>query len=163
MGTVTIGSSTYNVYGTHAELTAYAGGSLTHAAIYAASDTTEQQRALVEATRILASLSWVDTANASVTTASALVVQAAQELALAGLANVAVFTAATSSVNVKSAGAGPAAVEFFSPIKVGRFPVRVMDLLSGLVDGVGSVPYGSSESGGTDQTVDFDDGIYGVI
>lgn len=159
MGTVTISSITYNVYGTHAALTEYAGGSLVHAATYSAAATATQQRALVEATRILVSLSWLDAANASVSTASATAVQAAQELALAGLADVSVFTAATASVNVKSAGAGPAAVEFFSPIGVGRFPPRVMDLLSGLVDGIGSSLYGATESGGTEST-DFDDGAY---
>lgn len=162
MGTVTIGSSTYSVYGTHAALTDYAAGSFVHAATYAAATTANQQRALVEATRILLSLTWVDAANANVDTASATAIQAAQELALAGLADAAVFTAATASSNIKSAGAGKAAVEFFSPVGVGRFPVRVMDLLSGLVEGIGSTLYGGAESGGTDESSDFDDGAYAL-
>ena len=160
MGTVTIGSATYAVYGTHAALTEYAAGSFVHADAYAAATTARQQRALVEATRILLSLTWVDAANASVDTASATAIQAAQELALAGLADAAVFTAATASSNIKSAGAGKAAVEFFSPVSVGRFPVRVMDLLAGLVESIGSTPYGAAESGGTNESTDFDDAAY---
>ena len=160
MGTVTIGSATYAVYGTHAALTEYAAGSFVHADTYAATTTARQQRALVEATRILLSLTWVDEANADADTASAIAIQAAQELALAGLADPAVFTAATASINVKSVGAGSAAVEFFAPVGVGRFPVRVMDLLSGLVEGAGSTLYGGVESGGTDESSDFDDAAY---
>lgn len=159
MGTVTIGSSTYSVYGTHAALTDYAAGSLVHATTYAAATTANQQRALVEATRILLSLSWVDAANGSVGTASAVVVQAAQELALAGLADVGVFTAATASTNIKAI-TGKVGVEFFAPVSIGRFPARVMDLLGGLVEGIGSSPYGSTESGGTSESTDFDDGAY---
>jgi hypothetical protein len=164
MGTVTIGSDTFDVYGTHALLASYAAGSYVHGDTFTAATTTQQDRALVEATRLLVAQTWLDTANAVVGTAAAAVIQAAQELALAGLADAAVFTQASASLKVRSVDAKGVGVEFFSPTAVGRFPVRVMDLISALLDGGGNdAPMGSTGAGGTDAESDFDDDAYTLI
>lgn len=162
MGSVTIGSGTYAVYGTHAELTTYASGSFVHATAYAAATSTDQARALVEATRLLVALPWIDAANADVSTAGAAAIQGAQELALSGLVDAEVFTRATSSQNVRAV-TGKVGVEFFAPVSVGRFPPRVMDLIAGLIDGASGGNYGVSEAGGTDAESSFDDDVFETV
>ena len=101
MPTITIGSDTFDSYSTIADLASYAAGSLVHGDTYDAATATQRSRAMVEATRCLVAMSWLDADNADVDAADALVVQAAQELALYGLADAAGFTRATSSEKVK--------------------------------------------------------------
>ena len=161
MPTITIGSDTFDSYSTVAALASYAAGSLVHGDTYDAATATQRSRAMVEATRCLVAMSWLDTDDADVDAADALVVQAAQELALYGLADAAVFTRATSSDKVKRVDAKGVGVEFFAPTSVGRFPARVMDLIAGRLDGGGNdAPFGSSEAGGTDAESAFDDDAY---
>lgn len=161
MPTITIGADTFDSYSTVAGLASYAAGSLVHGDAYDAATATQRARAMIEATRCLVAMSWLDADDADVGAADALVIQAAQELALYGLADAAVFTRASSSEKVKRVDAKGVGVEFFSPTSVGRFPARVMDLIGALLDGGGNdSPFGSSEAGGTDAESAFDDDGY---
>lgn len=168
MGSVTIGSSTYEVYGTTAGLAEYANGSLTFAATYTAAlaaSSSSPARALVEATRMLTLQPWADDADADVDTAQTAVVTAAYELALAALADAAVFATTSTDKLVRKVEAGGAAVEFFAPTIGGRFPSRVMELIGPLLEGAtgGTVTTGAYATG-VDGLSQFDDAdAYGIV
>lgn len=78
------------------------------------------------------------------------------ELALAMLNDLDVITNKDTSENVKKVGAGPAAVEFFRPVKGSKFPPLVMSILKqgGLVGGT-TILIGMSY--GTDSESSFCD------
>lgn len=181
--TVTIGSDTFEVYGSSAGLATYANGSWTWQATYAAAVATSANgplRALVEATRLLDRQAWDGTKTSDSqalawprdgvtgippgaseapddgTTPDSIVV-AAYELALAMLAKPGVVAGTSTTSNVQSVGAGPASVTFFSPTVGGRFPDRVMELVGWAFGGTSGdiVPLGSYASG-TDGCSQFD-------
>ena len=74
MGTVTIGSDTFDVFGTSAGLATYANGSAAYYATYATAnvaDANQVKRTHVEATRLIALMPFADAADAVPATASA--------------------------------------------------------------------------------------------
>lgn len=158
MGTVTIGSDTFGAYGTTAGLASYANGSAAFYAAHAAATADARARTHVECSRLIAVLPFDDTANADPATATGAVVTACYELTLAALADPSILTAASASSQVKSVGAGPAAVEFFAPTRGGRFPARVMAHLSALLASASdsSTTAGAYVSAVVDEGSDFD-------
>lgn len=161
MGTVTIGSDTFDVYGTAAELATYANGSSAYHALYVAAvaaDADDVSRRHVEATRLIQALDFADTANADVSTAVAAVATACYELVLASLADDGALTAASTASTIKRVEAKGVAVENFAPVVGSRFPARVMVHLADLLGSASASAYaGGVYSAGTDACSDFDD------
>lgn len=159
MGTVTIGSDTFDVYGTTAGLATRANGSAAYYATYAAADATYALRVHVEATRLIALMPFDDAANAVVGTAAADVVTACYELALAALADAAVLTQASTAQRVRKVDAKGVGVEFFGPTAGARFPARVMALLGPLLESTATASMSVGAGGyvsGTSTCSDFD-------
>ena len=168
MGTVTIGSDTFDVFGDTAGLASRANGSSTYYATYAAAvaaDAANVNRVHVEATRLIALLPFEDAANAVPSTAAADVATACYELVLAALLDPAVLTQDDTGSRLKRIEAKGVVVENFAPVAGARFPTRVMNLLSPLLEGAtasGDIAGGSYVSG-TSTCSDFDDADrYGV-
>ena len=186
--TVTIGSDTFEVYGSSAGLATYANGSWTWAATYTAASADNRARALVEATRLLNAQTWdgtlttagqalawprdgvtgippgLDEAPTDGTTPDC-IVTACYELALAMLANVSVVAGTSVASNVQSVTAGPVSVTFAYPKSGGRFPDRVMELVGWALGGASSSDIGplGMYATGTDGCSQFDDDdAYGV-
>lgn len=161
---VTIGAYTFPTYGDAAGLSEYAAGSLAYAATHAAAEVDDAARALVEATRVITRLPFLDATHADPTTSGlpAAIVTAAYELALAGLADPAIFTSVSTAKNIKRVNAKGAEVEFFAPTAGGRVPGRVAELLAEYLEGAAGT-VGGSFAYGTDDESDFDDcDRYGV-
>ena len=180
--TVTIGSDTFDVYGSSAGLATYANGSWLWSATYTAAVAVSANgplRALVEATRLLNRQAWDGDLTSSsqalawprdgvtATPASGIavtdgvtpdeIVQGAYELTLAMLAKPSVVASTNTSSNIASVGAGAASVSFFSPVAGGRFPDRVMELLSWAFGADDSVLLaGGAYATGTDGCSQFD-------
>lgn len=186
MGTVTISAVSYTVYGEHAgagSLTEYANASLAYAATFGAATADDQKRALVEATRILDRQLWqgakvdagqvlawprtgvvyADGSPVSSAVIPAEAIAAAYELALAGLATPAVFTEVTTSKREKRVKAGSAEVEYFAPVKGGRWPGRVGELVSQFLAGnAGSAGTVAGAYGIDGESAFDDDDAYGL-
>ena len=162
MGTVTIGSDTFDVFGTSAGLATYANGSAAYYATYAAAnvaDANQVKRTHVEATRLIALMPFADAADAVPATASADVATACYELTLAALADVAVLTQASTAQRVRKVDAKGVGVEFFGPLAGARFPARVMALLGPLLETVAASSSAVGAGGyvsGTSTCSDFD-------
>lgn len=161
MGTRTIGGYTFDVYGTAAGLTEYATGSAAYYATFTAAATDTAARAHVEATRLISRLTFASTVDSDpATTSEANLIAACYELALAGLADGAVLTASSATKNIKAI-TGKVGVEFFAPTLGGRFPTRVMELLTPLLTSADT--YAATYVGGTSTASDFDeDDRYGL-
>lgn len=154
MGTRTIGGYTFDVYGTAAGLTEYATGSAAYCATFAAAATDTAARAHVEATRLISRLTFASTVDGDPsTTSESDLITACYELALAALADGAVLTASSATKNIKAI-TGKVGVEFFAPTLGGRFPARVMELLTPLLTSADT--YASTYVGGTSDCSDFD-------
>jgi hypothetical protein len=177
---VTIGVNTYDTYGDAAGLGVYAGGSFAFFATYTAASVDNRARALVEATRIIERQLW---AGAKVSDGQALqwprtgvtyadgsevssasipdeVVEAAYELALAGLADVSLFTGTSTEKQTKKLEAKGTSIEYFSPRAGDRWPGRVAELLAQFLASTASsgTPSGDSYvSDGVDCGSRFDD------
>lgn len=180
MGTVTISAVNYTVYGEHTgagSLTEYAGGSLAYASSFAAATSDNQKRALVEATRVLDRLPWTGTKTVAgqalawprtgVTLADGTavdpntipqpIIDAAYELALAGLADSSLFTSTTTAKQTKRLNAKGVEVEYFGPREGGRLPGRVAELLAPYLAGTSSSGLGAgSYAAGVDGESAFD-------
>lgn len=162
MGTVTIGSDTFDVFGTSAGLATYANGSAAYYATYAAANTADAdqvKRTHVEATRLIALMPFADADDAVPATASADVATACYELTLAALADVAVLTQASTGQRVRKVDAKGVSVEFFGPLAGARFPSRVMALLGPLLETVAASSSAVGAGGyvsGTSTCSDFD-------
>lgn len=161
MGTRTIGAYTFDVYGTAAGLTEYATGSAAYYATFTAAATDDVARAHVEATRLISRLTFADTVDADPATSTDEVLLAAcYELTLAALADPAVLTQTSASKNIKAI-TGKVGVEFFAPVVGGRFPARVMELLTGLL--ASGTDWAGAYVGGASECSDFDEADrYGV-
>lgn len=164
MGTVTIGSDTFDVFGTTAGLAQRANGSSTYYAAYAAAvaaDAADVNRKHVEATRLIALMPFEDAANAVPATADSAVADACYELVLAAIVTPAVLTQDDTGSNVKRVEAKGVAVEKFAPMAGARFPARVMALLAPLLDSGaaagGDTITGGSFVAGTSACSDFDE------
>lgn len=154
MGSRTINTYTFDTYGDAAGLTEYANGSSVYYATFAAATTDTVARAHVEATRLISRLTFASTVDGDpATTSEADLITACYELALAALADGAVLTASSATKNIKAI-TGKVGVEFFAPTLGGRFPARVMELLTPLLTSADT--YASTYVGGTSDCSDFD-------
>lgn len=186
MGTVTISGFIFEVLGEHTgagSLAEYAAGSLAYSAILTAASSDDQKRALVESTRILErqqyngaktiagqALAWprtgVTRADGTAVDPNAIpqeIIDACYELALAGLADPALFTVVSTAKNIKKLDAKGASIEYFGPAAGGRWPGRVGELVGQFLAGMGASTLGSSAAYGTSDCSDFDDDDrYGV-
>lgn len=186
MGTVTISSTTYTVYGDAAGFDSYMqaaadGDSYT---AWKNADATARIRALVNASRYLDRQPWagepVDTpvidtvlqwprsgvSGVDSATVPDRIVKGAYELAAAILADSSILNSAVSGSNIRAIKAGPVEVEMFTNTMgiSGRLPAQVQDLVGLYLRGAGAGA-SSSISYGTDGTSEseFDDAdTYGV-
>lgn len=162
MGSVVIGVDTFTAYGEHTgagSLTAFANGSLAYASTFTAATSDNQKRALVEATRILVLMPFADETHADPTTAGLPqpIIDAAYELALAGLADASIFTTTTTEDKIKRVDAKGVNVEWFGPRDGGRLPGRVAELLAPYLAGTSSSGVGAgSYAAGVDGESAFD-------
>lgn len=167
MGTVTISAVDYSVYGTHTgadSLEEYALGDLAREPIYNSSENTassgkRQKQALVSATRVISGLDFADETHADPTTAGLPqpIIDAAYELALAGLADSSIFTTTTTEDKIKRVDAKGVNVEWFGPRDGGRLPGRVAELLAPYLAGTSSSGVGAgSYAAGVDGESAFD-------
>jgi hypothetical protein len=179
VGSVTIGSATYQIYGTFAGAGDYWNGGLgdSKSAWDAASlVSNKQQQALVAATRLLDEQPWLGTPVGtpqldvvlqwprsgvsgvdSLTTPDG-VIKGCYELAGALLVDSTVQSAIMSGSNVKMVKASSVTVEFFQSTFgfTGLLPPQVERLIAQYLAGAGTGVTGS-ESFGTDAESQFDD------
>jgi hypothetical protein len=172
MGTVTIATVDYEVYGDEAGADAYWGGGLGDGATaWAAADATQHKKALVAATRLLDRQPWQGTAVGTPVIDVVLqwprsgvsgvadnevpdaIVKGSYELAAAILSDTSILNAAVSGSNVRAVKAGSVEVEFFTNTLgiSGRLPAQVQDLVGQYLQGAGAGA-SSSISYGTDGT-----------
>lgn len=118
MASVDIGGTSYDTFADLDFADPYLAGDVMRAEGWAARDDTTKSRGLVSASRMLVALPWCDVAP-DFSAASELVQQINSELAADLLTKPALFADASGSSNVKSAAAGSAKVEFFSPVDGG--------------------------------------------
>lgn len=178
MGTLTIGSYTYSVYGTQELATEYITGRIGELADnwLATTATTTQRKTQVSATRFIDSQAWagakVDSAQAnefprtglvdkdgndvSSLTVPQVILDATYELMMLMLDD-ATLDASDGSGNVKIAQAGSAKIEYFRPQSGGRFPRQIMDLLAPFMTGGLFDAEALSYVGGTDVVTQFAD------
>jgi hypothetical protein len=162
MGTVTIGSTVYTVYGEHAganSLTEYAAGSLAYDELFTATSERKQMQSLVESTRVFKRLAWTDATHGDPATVGLPqpIIDAAYELALAGLADETLFTGVSTADNTKKLEAKGVSIENFAPVKGGRLPGRVAELVGPYLEGAGTTSVGGSAAFGTGCDSAFDD------
>lgn len=173
MGTVTIGSTSYTIYGTRAAADEYWAAMLGQAATaWEDADDADADKALVSATRLLDRQSYVEEAETfalrdAIENADGLEVfqVACYELAGALLVDPTLLSTPTSGKNIKRVSAVEGTeVEFFAPTLgiTGRFPTQVQELIGDYLAGaeIGSVS--GSFSSGTDQETSFPGGDYDI-
>jgi hypothetical protein len=177
MGTVTIGTDTFTVYGdlTGAKKLHNGGGSSASAAFRTAgADSDAQKRGLVDASRLLdrqrwqgtpvstpeidVTLEWprdgvVDRYGTAVSNASTPddIIKAAYEMAAMLVEDPTIADQATSGSNVSSVGAGSAKVAFFRPTLgiTGKFGTKISELIAPYLSG--GTTLGAGEAYGTDD------------
>lgn len=159
MAEVTIGTNDFPVFSDVDFADVYLSADVARAAGWALRQEEAKARGLVSATRRLLTLPWCATApDPSVDPAPTVVQEVTAMLAADLLEKPALFRDASGSSNVKSAKAGSAQVEFFSPVEGGpAIPKDLWDLLlaAELVcgDGAGDIdvtldgaqPFGTSD------------------
>jgi len=188
MGTVSIGSDTFDIYGTEAGAKSYLAGRLGVSA-WTDADSNDKRRALVEATRWLDRANWqglktdlvtpqalefprtglTDKDGQSVDSATVPldVEYACYELAVVLLDDAAKPDSPDGGSNVKRAKAGPAEVEFFVGTQgdFPRFPTRAHELIRSFLEGASTLaaPWASDTSGETafddDDLLDLNEGV----
>lgn len=163
MGSVTIGSDTYNIYGSLAGANTYLAARIGSEAWTAATETTKEQ-GLVSGTRLIQT--WLASRGYTVDPASAVdieIEQANYELAFALVADPSVITASTSAVNTRRLKAGSAEIEYFRPGQGGRFPTLVQALLNAWLTEQGGAPgFGLPYASGTCETSSLTGDDYGL-
>jgi hypothetical protein len=169
MGTLTIGSDTYEIYGSEAACAKYLNARLgALGTAWTNSSLTDRQKAQVMAHDLLERQSWIDSVSTFALRDAILDFQeAAYELTGSILADPTVYTAETSGKNIKKVEAAVGvSVEFFTPTLgiSGRFPMAVQELigeyLESSVTGTVSGSYSSGTSGQTTET--FDTGRFDI-
>lgn len=182
VSTVTIGTDTYNVYGTEAEIKTYLGGRL-GADAYTNAESNDKKKAHVQATRWMDTMQFQGTptdlvtpqplawprigmtnCNGEVVLDSVVpneLCEAIGELILVILGNSAASDAAGTGKNIKKVGAGSAQVEFFragdAQGKSGTpLPTQAWRLIK-CFTGAGSQLNSGAISSGTDACSQFDD------
>ena len=179
MGTVTIGTRTYDVYGDADGLEEYGQADLALAPTLAAAGATTRAQALVSASRLLDRQAWAgaktsssqaqawprvgatDREGAAIDSSSIPqdVIEACYELAIAAIADPGALAKTSTENLTKRVDAKGVSVEFFGPQAGERFSPRVMELVGYLLAGSGAVAslgIGASYSAGTDGESAFD-------
>lgn len=178
MGTITIGTTTYDVYGTTAALKSYMAAKL-GSTNYDAATTTEQKQAHISATRWLDRANWQgqkydlttpqplehprtgltdkDGNEVAEDTVHITVEEATYELVEYLLGDPTLTGSPDSGSNIKRAKAGSAEAEFFRPTEgtYPRFPTEAHELIRYFLEGASgiSAPYAP----GVDVESQFDD------
>lgn len=160
MATITINTVDYSSFASVAEADEYLAVDVSRYAAWAALDTDEKGRALITASRYLASLEWVDGVP-SYDTPPAAVVEATSLFAADIAAKPALGNDASTGSNVKRVKGGEAEVEFFRPTSGAALPSYLLRLLGDLLGTDVTWPDGWGEGGsayGSDpcQTSRFD-------
>lgn len=157
MGTVTIGATDYDSFATVAVADAYLAADIIRAVPWALLNADAKGRALVSATRMMLALPWCATTPDPTVDQASPIPEVASMLAADLAAKPKLFADASGNSNIKSAKAGSASIEFFSPVDGGPpLPKALWDLLlnAGLVClGLGdtdvtldgAVPHGTSD------------------
>lgn len=157
MGTVTIGATNYDSFATVAVADPYLAADIIRAVPWALLNDDAKGRALVSATRMMLALPWCDATPDPTIDQASPIPEVAAMLAADLAAKPKLFADASGNSNIKSAKAGSAAIEFFSPVDGGPpLPKALWDLLlnAGLVClGLGdtdvtldgAVPHGTSD------------------
>lgn len=156
MATVTIGTTDYDAFEDIAGADEYLAGDIARATAWALLNDEAKGRALVSATRMMLSLTWCDTAPDPAVDQASPIPEVAAMLAADLAAKPKLFADASGNSNIKSAKAGSASIEFFSPVDGGPpLPKALWDLLAnaGLVcvgtdtDATldGAIPTGTSD------------------
>jgi hypothetical protein len=147
MGKVTIGATEYDSFATKAVADAYLAADILRSAAWALLNDDAKGRALVSATRMMLALPWCDETPDPTVDQAAPVPEVASMLAADLASKPKLFADATGNSNIKSAKAGSASIEFFSPVDGGPpLPKALWDLLLN----AGLVCYGA----GSDPTLD---------
>lgn len=158
MATITIGANDYDSFISVADADIYLAGDISRATAWALLNDDAKGRSLISATRMLLTLTWCDTApDPSVDPAPAVVQEVTAMLAADLAAKPKLFADASGASNIKRAKAGPAEVEFFTPVDGGPpIPMALWNRLlnanlvcSGLGDTDvtldGAIPHGTSD------------------
>lgn len=119
MAVITIGGNSYDSYISVAEADIYLAGDISRAAIWALMNEEAKGRHLISATRMLLALPWCEVAPDPAGDPVPPVPEVTAMLAADLNANPALFADATGNSNIKSAKAGSAQIEFFSPVDGG--------------------------------------------
>lgn len=157
MATVTIGSTDYDAFEDIAGANDYLAADIVRAAPWALLNEDAKGRALVSATRMMLALPWCEDAPDPTVDQASPIPEVAAMLAADLAAKPALFADASGNSNIKSAKAGSASIEFFSPVDGGPpLPKALWDrlLIAGLVclgtssgDPTldGAIPHGTSD------------------
>jgi hypothetical protein len=134
MGSVTIGTANYAIYGSATDATTYLAARIDAAAWGTSTDTVKAQ-ALVSATRLLqrygAARGLVrDPAATLDAILDAELVSATYELAFLVSQDTTIIDTTTTTTNMRKVKAGSAEVEYFRPVRGGRFPASVQVLVN---------------------------------
>lgn len=167
MGTITIGTHDYEIYGDAAGLEEYANGDPDYATYAAAvaDDADQVNRVHVRATRLIAALPFTDASNAVPATAAAAVNTACYELVIAALLDPDVLTQDSTAQNVRSIAAEGVSTSYFAPLAGSRFPQRVMvhlGLLLGAATSSSGIEGGAFVAGTSCESAFDADDVYGV-
>lgn len=146
MGTVTIGSNTYNVYGDQPSAIAYLAASLSKSAITWAAATSQQQaQAMVMTARLFDRQTWQGVQNGgplqwprsnvvdkfgnavSPTVIPADILNGSYEMCALMLNDPALQDQINNTFNIHSFSTGPASVTYFGRQTAGRFPMSVQE------------------------------------
>lgn len=167
MGSVTIGSDSFDIYGTTAGADSYMAAKIGATAWAAASSTTKAQ-ALVTGTRMIQR--YLASKGQAVDPSGAVdeeIENANYELANALVVDSTIQDNATQSQNTRRLKAGSAEVEYFRPVEAGRFSIQVMELLNawlsanggGSFSGIGAAYGTCNESTLGDTDYEVNEGI----
>jgi hypothetical protein len=183
MGTVTIGSDTFDIYGTTAGANSYLNGSFQFAATWAALSPDQKSRALVEACRMIdrqtyagepttpgqahafprTGLTYPDGTAVSSSVVPIEVEDAEYLLAAIIAGNAALATTNPAQAgNVKRVDAKGTSVEFFLPLvdDAGRFPLPVQELIGQWMAGSAAIAeLGGGQALGTAKSECMSDAI----
>lgn len=149
MGSVTISSNSYDIYGTSAAADIYLGAKL-GAADWSGASADTKSRALVQGTRLIRT--YLAARGHDLDPAEAVdveVEEANYELAFALVLDPTIASNANSGSNIRRTKAGSAEIEYFRPVEGSRFPVEVQVILNGWLSSQGSSGSAGAFSSGT--------------
>lgn len=163
MASVTIGTNSYPSFVTVDEADIYLAADVERGELWAIATEEEHARGVISATRFLLRLTWRDTPPDPNGTPPQVVLDACCLLAADMLISPDLYSNPSTASNIKSAGAGPAKVEFFRPQAGTPLPTLIWSMLSSLLgsaDGGSLASYGAAF--GTEQCSRFDPTDHGL-